>query len=96
MKAQTIAKLISIFLAVCIFICLTIIFAKILKRTSSHKQSNKVYEIPLNNSQELKNIMVENDKLYIWSSSHKEETITIIDTKSNNTISTIKLTRENI
>ena len=96
MKAQTIAKAISIFLAICIFICLTIIFFKILKRTTSHKQSNKVYEIPLNNSQELKNIMVENDKLYIWSSSHKEETITIIDTKSNNTISTIKLTRENI
>ena len=96
MKAQTIAKAISIFLAVCIFICLTIIFFKILKRSSSHHNQANVYEIPLNNSQELKNIMVENDKLYIWTTFHKEEKIIIMDTKSNNIISTIKLTRESI
>lgn len=96
MSGQTIAKAISIFLGICIFVCLTIIFVKILKRTSSHQQSNNVYEIPLNKSQELKNIMVENNKLYIWATSPNDETITIVDTNSKNIISTIKLTRENI
>ncbi len=96
MSGQTIAKAISIFLGICIFVCLTIIFVKILKRTSSHQQSNKVYEIPLNKSQELKNIMVENNKLYIWATSPNDDTITIVDTNSKNIISTIKLTRENI
>ncbi len=95
MTKQNILKSIVIILSIGIVLCTYLIFVKILtKKVITAKQSpQSEINFNMDEKEKVKQILVENKKIYILTSTPKKDRITVIDEEQTKKILTINLNK---